>query len=250
MLNPPAECHTHIALPRCPKCRTTILAIQTGDCQASKECPKTFAHVMTHTRKRGSGVGLMMVHNIVQAHEDTAHGISSEGKTSTFIFTFLRIRNIEMPKSIPMRLAQRGSQIMYWTWLCIRVSRRPLLAEKLLRHHAPGQARPASARAAARTLGCMAPCVPVRRAHSAWSTTISGRSSSLCVPPGCCPGCSSGWWRCTTSHRRPTAGAAHPDTDMGGQVRHDRLCRDEMPLTPGARPATERSLERRAVAMQ
>jgi hypothetical protein len=155
-----------------------------------------------------------------------------------------------MPKSIPLRLAQRGSPIIYRTWLCIRVSRRPLLAEKLLRHHAPGRARPASGRAAARTLGGIAPCAPIRRAHSARSTTISGRSSSLCVPPGCCPGCRSGWWHCTTPHRRPTAGAAHADADMGGQVRHDRLCRDEMTLTPGARPGTERSLERRAVATQ
>ena len=149
-----------------------------------------------------------------------------------------------------MRLAQRGSPIIYRTWLCTRVSRRPLLAEKLLRHHALGRARPASGRVAARTLGCIAPCAPIRRAHSARSTTISGRSSSLCVPPDCCPGCSSGRWRGTTSHRRPTAGAAHADADMGGQVRRDRLCRDEMPLTPGARPGTERSLEGRAAATQ
>jgi hypothetical protein len=44
----------------------------------------------------------MMVHNIVQAREDTAHVIGIDGKTSSFIFAFLRIGNIEMPKSIPM----------------------------------------------------------------------------------------------------------------------------------------------------
>jgi signal transduction histidine kinase len=63
---------------------------------------------MTHTRKRGSAVGLMMVHNIVQAREGTAHVIGIDGKTSSFIFAFLRIGNIEMPKSIPMRVAQLG----------------------------------------------------------------------------------------------------------------------------------------------
>ena len=56
----------------------------TGVGMTPETAEKIFTPFFT-TKERGTGLGLMMVHNIVQAHKGTIHAISTEGKGSTFV---------------------------------------------------------------------------------------------------------------------------------------------------------------------